>query len=107
MSDNCDNLKPLAAASINAFATPTPGIEFKNNVGFSTATRSGPGAYDLELKHEHDSNKLVVQVTQNNAAVGSISASLPSKGHVQVNSLDTAGDPADSAFWITVYLVED
>lgn len=101
MSDT-DDLKLLAAASVNAFLGPPAGIEFKTNIGFATATRSGPGAYDLELKHAHNSNELVVSATLNNAAGGGITASLPSKGHIQVNTVDAAGTPTDSAFWIRV-----
>ncbi len=101
MSDK-DDLKLLAAASVNAFAGPPAGIEFKTNIGFVVATRASAGSYDLELKHPHNSNELVVTATLNNASGGSIAASLPQKGHIQVNTVDSGGAPTDSAFWIRV-----
>lgn len=102
-----DKVELIAAAQINAFGGATPGIEFKNNFGFQAATRASDGDYTLTLKHKHNQNDLVVNVTRNNVLSGDIQASLPSGELVQVNNFDADDVPADSPFFITVYRVRD
>jgi hypothetical protein len=105
-----DKVELIAAAQINAFGGASPGIEFKANFGFKTATRASDGDYSLTLKHKHDPNKLVVNVTRNNVLNGDIQASLPNGETVQINNFedtDTGSGPLDTPFFITVYLVRD
>lgn len=101
-----DKQELVAAAQINAFSTPTPGITFVRNFGFETATRASTGVYDLELEHKHDTDKLVVNVTRNSLTSGDIQASLPSEKHIAVNNF-AAGVAADSPFFITVWRIRD
>jgi hypothetical protein len=112
MSDD-NKVELVAAAQISAFAGPPAGIEFNSNFGFQTATRSGDGSYVLELKHEHDARKLVINVTRNNQVPGEIEASILDDTHIQVLSFGFspappfAAVPTDTSFFITVNRVRD
>jgi hypothetical protein len=101
-----DKTELVAAAQINAFLGPPSGIEFNSNFGFETATRSGPGAYVLEMEHKHGVKKLVVSVSRSSTASGTIGASVLDEKHIQINSFE-ADVATDSPFFITVERVRD
>jgi hypothetical protein len=100
-----DKPELVAAAQVNAFSSPAPGIEFKSNFGFETASRTSAGVYDLALEHDHDPNKLVVIVTVLSTTGDAIAASLPRKKHIQINYIGVESE--DSPFFITVWRVRD
>jgi hypothetical protein len=104
-----DKAELIAAAQINAFTGPPPGIEFNSNKGFETASRSSAGEYVLELEHKHSTKKLVVNVTLNTTVLGNIVATVLDEKHIQINTfLDDDGiRAADSPFFITVHRVRD
>lgn len=107
MSDT--KVELVAAAQINAFVGPPAGIEFNSNFGFQTATRSDAGSYVLELRHEHATKKMVVNVTRNNQVPGEIDASILDDKHIQILCWG-AGSVAvatDSSFFITVHRIRD
>jgi hypothetical protein len=108
MSDD-HSVELVAAAQISAFIGPPAGIEFNSNFGFQTATRSDEGSYVLELRHEHSTKKLVIQVSRNNQEPGEIDASILDDRHIQVLTwgADSVAVPTDSSFFITVYRVRD
>jgi hypothetical protein len=103
-----DKVELIATAQVNAFAGPPAGIAFKSNFGFKTATRGGPGVYELTLDDKHDAHKFVVQVTANSTVINEIQASLLGTGDIngiQVTNFDAEGAPADVPFFITVWRV--
>ena len=106
-----DDQELVAAAQVHVSADSPPVVSFNSNFGFESVTRPSAGIYDLELKHEHGIEKLVVHVTPLNAVTvaGAISASLPSKKHIQVNAVNGTGlDPAtDTSFFISVLRLRD
>ena len=111
MSDTVDLVAIAAVNAFDAVGSTPAGIDFTNNVGFRTATRSTPGVYVLELKHEHDTDKLVVSVSRNNTTSGNIEATILDKQHIQINAFadTTEGGTvaADSPFFIVVWRVRD
>lgn len=108
MSDD-HKVELVAAAQISAFAGPPSGIEFNSSFGFHTATRTGDGAYVLELKHEHATKKMAIQVTRNNQEPGEINASILDDRHIQVLSFSAGAVPVptDSSFFIRVDRIRD
>jgi hypothetical protein len=107
-----DTVELIAIAAVNVFSGPPASIDFANNFGFRTATRSTPGVYVLELKHEHDPQKLVVSVTRNNTSSGDIQAFVLDKEHIQIDNFTDQADggshvSADSSFFIVVWRVRD
>ena len=67
---------------------------------FKTATRSGPGAYELELDDKQDGRKLDIQVTPYSLVGGVIQAAPVSQGdtrHIQITNFNTSGVAADTA----------
>jgi len=108
MSDDHD-VELVAAAQISAFLGPPAGIEFNSNFGFQTATRSDEGSYVLELRHEHSTKKMVINVTRNNQLPGEIDASILDDRHIQVLCWGAGANaiPTDSSFFITVHRVRD
>lgn len=102
------NAKLIAAAQVTVTAGPPGTITFSSNTGFSTASRGGPGAYVLTLKHHHDAAKLVINVTRNNTDSGQIAATPVGTGAVkdiQISNFDDADAPADTSFFISVQSV--
>jgi len=97
--------KRIATASVNVSGGV---IAFSSNDGFkNTASIVGPGAYILNLEHEHAVDKLVVEATRNNASPGSIQATVIDKRTIGVNVFNSSGVAADSSFFITVDRVRD
>jgi hypothetical protein len=104
-----DKVELIAAAQVNAFGGPTPGINFNSNFGFKTASRNSAGLYELDLDDKHDGKKLVVQATLCATTDGEIVVSPGSTGdtrRLQVG-IFAGGVAADAAFFITVLRVRD
>jgi len=101
-----DKVKVVAAAKVNAFLSPSPGIEFQANAEFESATRSSAGVYTLTLEH-HTSPNALLQVTPNNTAEFTIVATQIDKKTIQVNAFNNDGFAADTAFYITVSKIDD
>ena len=94
----------IAAATLNAFGGGTPGIEFLSNFGFTNATRSAPGTYELTLANPPPNiDQQVVNVTRRNSASGEIQATVLGNSHIQINNFDLTNVPADTQFFITVH----
>lgn len=105
MSD--DSTKLIAAAQL---LSSQSGIDFKSNDGFKAAARSAAGVFELTLDHHHGADKLVINVTQNGVAAGSIVASPVGTGstdQIQVNNFDAANEALDGGFYITIWRVRD
>jgi hypothetical protein len=104
-----DKVELIAAAQVNAFGGPTPGINFNSNFGFKTASRNSAGAYELTLDDKHDGKKLVVQATPCATTDGDVVVSPGSTGDTRTLQVGvfTAGVPTDAAFFITVLRVRD
>jgi D-aminopeptidase len=103
-----DKVELIAAARVNVVAGSPGAITFKSNFGFDTASRGSPGVYELMLEHSHNADKLVVNVTRDNAASGEIAAMVPGTGDVksvQVSSFNADDAAEDTSFFISVLRV--
>ena len=102
-----DKVELIAAAQVNVVTGPPGAVTFNSKFGFESASYTSLGVYNLELEHEHGTDKLVVGVTRNNTAFGAIEASVLDKKHIQVNNFQENDIEADSSFFITVHRVRD
>lgn len=100
-----DKIELIAAAQVNVVSGTPGSIDFNSNFGFESASRGSPGVYGLELEHKHDAKKLVINVTQNGAISGAISATPIGTGDtksIQVTNFNSDVVATDTSFFITV-----